>query len=54
MIAPGLAEALIKTAGGILIAITALVIYNYLQASLSRMMVQLKHQLEETAELYEE
>ncbi len=50
----GISEALIATAAGILVAVEAVVIYNYFQARLARVAVELKLLAEEFVELLRE
>ena len=50
----GISEALIATAAGILVAVEAVVIYNYFQARLARVSVELKLLAEEFVELLRE
>ncbi len=50
----GISEALIATAAGILVAVEAVVIYNYFQARLGRVSVELKLLAEEFVELLQE
>ena len=47
VIAPGLAEALITTAFGIIVAIVALIIFNYFQMRLKNLMITYKMGLED-------
>ncbi len=54
VIAPGLAEALITTAGGILVAVMSLVFYNYFQAVLGKSVLIFKNQVEELMEIHGE
>lgn len=50
----GISEALIATAAGILVAVEAVVLYNYFQARLGRVAVELKLLAEEFVELVRE
>jgi biopolymer transport protein ExbB len=50
----GISESLVATAAGILVAVEAVVIYNYFQARLSRVSVELKLLAEEFVELLRE
>ena len=50
----GISEALIATAAGILVAVDAVVLYNYFQARLSRVAVELKLLADEFVELLRE
>lgn len=50
----GISEALVATAAGILVAVEAVVLYNYFQARLSRLAVELKLIAEEFVELLSE
>jgi biopolymer transport protein ExbB/TolQ len=54
VVGPGIAEALVTTAAGILVAIEAVVIYNYFMARLSRASLELKLMAEEFVELLRE
>jgi biopolymer transport protein ExbB len=54
VVGPGIAEALVTTAAGIIVAIEAMVIYNYFMARLSRVALELKHMAEEFVELLRE
>jgi biopolymer transport protein ExbB len=54
VVGPGIAEALVTTAAGILVAIEAVVIYNYFMARLSRTALELKLMAEEFVELLRE
>jgi biopolymer transport protein ExbB len=53
-VGPGIAEALITTAAGIIVAIEAVVIYNYFMARLARTSLELKLMAEEFVELLRE
>ncbi|WP_338865370.1 MotA/TolQ/ExbB proton channel family protein [Myxococcus stipitatus] len=50
----GISEALVATAVGILVAVQAMVFYNYFQARLSRVLVELRLMGDEFAELLKE
>ena len=50
----GISEALVATAAGILVAVEAVVLYNYFQARLARLAVELKLISEEFVELLAE
>jgi biopolymer transport protein ExbB/TolQ len=50
----GISEALIATAAGILVAVEAVILYNYFQARLSRVSVELKLLADEFVELLRE
>ena len=50
----GISEALITTAAGILVAVEAVVLYNYFQARLARVVIELKLLSEEFVELLRE
>jgi biopolymer transport protein ExbB len=54
VVGPGIAEALVTTAAGIIVAIEAMVIYNYFMARLSRTSLELKLMAEEFVELIRE
>jgi biopolymer transport protein ExbB len=54
VVGPGIAEALVTTAAGIIVAIEAMVIYNYFMARLSRTSLELKLMTEEFVELLRE
>jgi biopolymer transport protein ExbB len=54
VVGPGIAEALVTTAAGILVAIEAVVIYNYFMARLSKTALELKLMSEEFVELLRE
>jgi biopolymer transport protein ExbB len=54
VVGPGIAEALVTTAAGIIVAIEAMVIYNYFMARLSRVALELKLMAEEFVELLRE
>jgi biopolymer transport protein ExbB len=54
VVGPGIAEALITTAAGIVVAIEAVVIYNYFMARLARTSLELKLMAEEFIELLKE
>jgi biopolymer transport protein ExbB len=54
VVGPGIAEALIATAAGIVVAIEAVVIYNYFMARLARTSLELKLMAEEFIELLKE
>jgi len=54
VVGPGIAEALVTTAAGIVVAIEAMVIYNYFMARLSRVVLELKLMAEEFVELLRE
>src|SRR5262249_52044975 len=54
VVGPGIAEALVTTAAGIVVAIEAMVIYNYFMARLSRVSLELKLMAEEFVELLRE
>jgi biopolymer transport protein ExbB len=54
VVGPGIAEALITTAAGIVVAIEAMVIYNYFMARLQRVAIELKLMAEEFVELLRE
>src|SRR5256714_385296 len=51
VVGPGIAEALVTTAAGILVAIEAMVIYNYFMSRLGRTTLELKLLAEEFVEL---
>ena len=51
VVGPGIAEALVTTAAGILVAIEAVVVYNYFMARLQRMSMELRLMVEEFVEL---
>jgi biopolymer transport protein ExbB len=50
----GISEALVATAAGILVAVEAVVLYNYFQARISRLAVELRLIAEEFVELLKE
>jgi biopolymer transport protein ExbB/TolQ len=54
VVGPGIAEALVTTAAGIVVAIEAMVIYNYFMARLQRVVLELKLMAEEFVELLRE
>jgi biopolymer transport protein TolQ len=54
VVGPGIAEALVTTAAGIIVAIEAMVIYNYFMARLQRTVLELKLMAEEFVELLRE
>lgn len=54
VVGPGIAEALITTAAGIVVAIEAVVVYNYFMARLSRIALELRLMSEEFVELLHE
>jgi biopolymer transport protein ExbB len=54
VVGPGIAEALITTAAGIVVAIEAVVVYNYFMARLSRIALELRLMSEEFVELLRE
>jgi biopolymer transport protein ExbB len=54
VVGPGIAEALVTTAAGIVVAIEAMVIYNYFMARLQRTVLELKLMAEEFVELLRE
>ncbi len=51
VVAGGLGEALVATAAGILVAVMALIFYNYFQNRLSQVAVEFKHQMEDLKDL---
>lgn len=54
VVGPGIAEALITTLAGIIVAIEAVVVYNYFMARLSRIALELRLMSEEFVELLRE
>ena len=50
VVAAGISEALIATASGILVAVVALIFYNYFQVRLSHVMAVYRSRLEDVAE----
>jgi len=54
VVGPGIAEALVTTAAGIVVAIEAVVVYNYFMARLSRISLELRHMIDEFVELLRE
>lgn len=50
VVAAGLSEALIATAAGILVAVMAVILYNYFQTKLSGMNLEFKNKVEDLAE----
>jgi biopolymer transport protein ExbB len=54
VVGPGIAEALVTTAAGIIVAIEAMVIYNFFMARLQRIALELKLMAEEFVELLKE
>jgi biopolymer transport protein ExbB len=54
VVGPGIAEALVTTAAGILVAIEAVVIYNYFMARLAKTSLEIKLMTEEFVELLRE
>jgi biopolymer transport protein ExbB/TolQ len=51
VVASGLAEALIATAAGILVAVVAIVFYNYFQVRVANLCVEFRNKLEDLADL---
>ena len=51
VVGPGIAEALVATAAGLVVAIEAVIVYNYFMARLSRIATELKLLTEEFVEL---
>jgi len=51
VVGPGIAEALVATAAGIVVAVEAVVVYNYFMARLSRIALELRLMTEEFVEL---
>lgn len=54
VVGPGIAEALISTAVGIGVAVVALLLFNYFQARLARLNIELRLSIEEFVELLRE
>ena len=54
VVGPGIAEALVTTAAGIVVAVAAVIIYNYFMARLGRISLELKLMAEEFCELLRE
>lgn len=54
VVGPGIAEALVTTAAGILVAIEAVIVYNYFMARLQKMAIELRLMVEEFVELLTE
>lgn len=54
VVGPGIAEALVTTAAGILVGIEAVVVYNYFMSRLARVSLELKLMAEEFVELLRE
>lgn len=54
VVGPGIAEALVTTAAGILVAVEAVIIYNYFMARLQKTILELKLMAEEFVELLRE
>jgi biopolymer transport protein ExbB len=54
VVGPGIAEALVTTAAGILVAIEAMVLYNYFMSRLAKTALELKLMAEEFVELLRE
>jgi biopolymer transport protein ExbB/TolQ len=50
----GISEALVATAAGILVAVEAVILYNYFQSRIGRLTVELRLQIEEFLELLRE
>jgi len=50
VVSSGISEALITTAAGIFVAVEAVVLFNYLQVSLSEYAAELKESIEELIE----
>ena len=50
----GISEALVATAAGILVAVEAVILYNYFQSRIGRLTVELRLQIEEFIELLRE
>lgn len=53
VVAAGLSEALIATAAGILVAVVAVIFYNYFQNRLGRINVEYKNKIEDLSDLFE-
>lgn len=51
VVAQGLSEALIATAAGIIVAVVALIFYNYFQTRLNRVSLEMKNKLEDLMDL---
>ena len=51
VVASGISEALIATAAGIIVAVIAVIFYNYFQTKVNQIAQDFKHRLEDTAEL---
>jgi biopolymer transport protein ExbB/TolQ len=51
VVGPGIAEALVTTAAGIVVAVEAVIVYNYFMARLSRIALELRLMTEEFVEL---
>ena len=51
VVAAGLSEALVTTAFGIIIAVVALVFYNYFQGRIQRVSMEFKNRIEELSEI---
>jgi biopolymer transport protein TolQ len=54
VVGPGIAEALVTTAAGIVVAVAAVIIYNYFMSRLQRIALELKLMAEEFVELLRE
>src|SRR3989442_909644 len=54
VVGPGIAEALVTTAAGIVVGIVAVMVYNYFQARLGKIATELKLIAEEFVELLRE
>ncbi len=54
MVAEGISEALVTTAGGIVAAVLAVVLYNYFQSRVQRSLVELKLVADEFLEVLKE
>jgi len=50
----GISEALVATAAGILVAVEAVILYNYFQSRIGRLTIELRLQIEEFLELLKE
>ena len=53
VVSAGISEALVATAGGIIVAVIAVFFYNYFQVRISQMQFQLKMLTEELLEIFE-
>jgi len=50
----GISEALVATAAGILVAVEAVILFNYFQSRIARLIIEMRLQIEEFVELLRE